>query len=359
MITSRLLRVRGLASGNALAIRVYTVKGRDPRAPTAYIQSSMHGSEVQGNAVIAALLEHFRAEPPAGDVTLVPNANPYAVDQKVAEFTNGRFDPTTGANWNRAYWLPTAPLDCTLAWPELKQCARASMLRQLRARLAGNLPAAQRLALTLESLAMRADCVLDLHCANVSARHVYAPAFAVAAARHLGIPLILSIPNAFDGALDEAVSCAWWNLRERLEAAAYPALPSFAELPQGFTLELGDQEAISRKGGATDAAGVLDFLRLKGVVRGRVRRPGPAFVCELENYRVLYSDHAGHADYLAPLGKPVRKGTPLVQTLRFGTTPGWEPTLAEQRCIPILRHSSAIVHEGAELMKVFTRFRRL
>jgi predicted deacylase len=79
----------------------------------------------------------------------------------------------------------------------------------------------------------------------------------------------------------------------------------------------------------------------------------------LENYRVIHADHAGHADYLAPLGQVVPKGTRLVQTLQFGATPRWQETVAAERCIPVLHHSSAVVHEGAELMKVFTRFRRV
>jgi predicted deacylase len=113
MVTSKMINLRTLASGASLPLRVYTIKGRDPTAKTAYIQSSMHGSEVQGNAVIAHLLEHFATSPPEGDVVLVPNANPYAVNQKGAEYTMGRFDPTTGDNWNRAYWLPdVAEEDC-------------------------------------------------------------------------------------------------------------------------------------------------------------------------------------------------------------------------------------------------------
>ena len=204
MISSKRITLRTLASGAELHIRVYSVRGRDPTARTAYIQSSMHGSEVQGNAVIAQLLEHFAASPPQGNVVLVPNANPYGINQKGGEYTMGRFDPTTGDNWNRAYFLPQLAPPKALPWPELSRRYRAALGAAVRRELRGNIPFARKLALTLQSLALAADYVLDLHCANNSARHLYAPEYAQDCARYLGIPLILSVPDAFGGALDEA-----------------------------------------------------------------------------------------------------------------------------------------------------------
>ena len=357
MIESRKLKVRTLASGTELSIRVYTVRGRNPHAKKAYIQSSMHGSEVQGNAVIAALLAHFAHTPPEGDVTLVPNANPYAIDQKCGEYTNGRFDPTTGTNWNRNYWLPHIGETRRPRWSELRRLAAAGITAAIRDRLAGNLSCAQHLALTLQSLAATADYVIDLHCANVSVRHLYAPEYAVQAARRFAIPLLLAIPNTFDGALDESVSCAWWTFWSGLQAEGYADLPPLDELPQGLTLELGGHEVVSRTEAERDAEGVLNFLRHRGVVGGSACEPEAGFVCALDNYRILYARHAGHADYTAVLGSVVKQGEQLAQTLQFADGPRWLPTLAEEDCIPILHHSSAVIHEGSELMKVFTRFR--
>ena len=84
MVAFKRIPVRSLASGANLDVPVYTIRGSNPRAKRAYIQSSMHGSEVQGNAVIARLLELFAQTPPEGDVVLVPNANPFAINQNRA-----------------------------------------------------------------------------------------------------------------------------------------------------------------------------------------------------------------------------------------------------------------------------------
>jgi len=359
VLSSKTITVRRLASGAGLPVRIYTVKGRNPAAKTAYIQSSMHGSEVQGNAVIAELLVHFAAEPPEGDVVLVPNANPYAVNQKSAEFTLGRFDPTTGENWNRAYLLPQVKEDPRLPWIKLASQFRAGLLAAVRRQLRQNIPFSRRMALTLESLAITADCVIDLHCANVSVRHIYTPEYAEDCARYFNIPQILSIPGDFGGALDEALSCSWWQLWERLDACGYPDLPPLRDLPQGFTLELGSQERVSRKEAQHDAAGILNYLRHRGVVAGKPRRPGRSYICPLSGYKVIYARDAGHAEFAPVLGRRVQRGEVLVQTLQFGTRPVWQSTLAEEDCIPILHHSSAVVHEGIELMRVFTDFREV
>ena len=351
--------MRSLASGVVLHIQVHTIKGTVPGAGRAYIQSSMHGSEVQGNAVIAELLEVFARTPPRGDVVLVPNANPFAINQKAGEYTPGRFDPTTGENWNRTYWLPTLGDVRRPRWPQLKQQAWSRLASQLRTRLQGDLPFGRRLALTLQSLAVGADYVIDLHCANVSARHIYTPEHCADAARYFQIPLILSIPATFDGAMDESVSAPWWTLWQALEAEAYPDLPPPEDLPRGYTLELGGQEVISREDARRDAAGILNFLREHGVVGGRAKKPEPAYLCRLEDYKVIHSRHAGHADYTAAMGVGVKKGAQLAQTLQFGPSPSWLPTLAEEDCIPVLHHSSAIIHTGSELLKVFTNVRKV
>lgn len=87
------LKVRTLASGDYLSIPVYTFTGSRKGAPTAYLQSAMHGSEVQGTLVIAKLIDYFKANPPLGTVRLVPNCNPMGINQKVGEYTDGRNDP--------------------------------------------------------------------------------------------------------------------------------------------------------------------------------------------------------------------------------------------------------------------------
>jgi len=106
-----------------------------------------------------------------------------------------------------------------------------------------------------------------------------------------------------------------------------------------------------------DAAGILNFLRYKGVVPGRAKAPARSYICPLSCYKVIHSGYAGHTDFAPVLGRQVKRGELLAQTLQFGAAPRWQPTLAEEDCIPVLHYSSAVVHEGDELIKVFTNYR--
>ena len=103
MVIRKDITTRSLADGTLLRIPVFHFPGKDATAPSAYVQSSVHAAEVQGYMVALQLIEHFAKKPPAGDVTIVPHANPYGISCKMGWYTSGRFDPVTGDNWNRNY----------------------------------------------------------------------------------------------------------------------------------------------------------------------------------------------------------------------------------------------------------------
>lgn len=90
------------ASGRDLNVPVYKFKSNLP-GPKVYIQSSIHGAEVQGNIVLFHLLKHLQGAELRGEIVLVPNCNPVGSNLKSGEYTLGRFDPVNGQNWNRAY----------------------------------------------------------------------------------------------------------------------------------------------------------------------------------------------------------------------------------------------------------------
>ena len=52
----KLIPVRSLANGDQQSIQVFTIKGREG-GPKVHIQASVHGAEIQGNAVIYELLK--------------------------------------------------------------------------------------------------------------------------------------------------------------------------------------------------------------------------------------------------------------------------------------------------------------
>ena len=60
------------ASGRSMNVPIYRFKGAVP-GPTVYIQSSIHGAEVQGNVVIYQLIQALKEQDVAGEIILVPN----------------------------------------------------------------------------------------------------------------------------------------------------------------------------------------------------------------------------------------------------------------------------------------------
>lgn len=366
-VETRSLKVGEHPTGLELDVPVITIAGTG-EGPSVYIQANIHGAEIQGNAVIHHLLEAFRENPPLGNVTLVPLANPLGINHKNGEFTLGRFDPVTGVNWNRQYHFDASALEGFVEQfqhaeeSEIRDAFRQQLISQLDSKLTSpwGLTVGQNLCLRLQRMAVEADIVLDLHTGPVSARHLYVPDYARASARHFNIPLNILMPSDFDGALDEANFSPWWQLSERF-AEQGRELPVMVE---AFTLELGSQEWLNIDHAKRDAMGILNYLQ-----HHRMWETHPfevnldtQYACYLEDYRAYYSPAGGQVEYIAPLLQPLPAGEPLAKLWHFNRM-GQDDSLAEPLsqtltlpcdAIPVLHFASASVQQGTELYKVLT-----
>lgn len=348
----RKIPVLSLASGDTLTANVYDFRGTKMGAPSAYFQSAIHGSEVQGSLVIALLLEYFAKNPPLGNVRLVPNGNPMGLNSKRGEYTDGRFDPVRGDNWNRRYYLPSRELDWEgfLRRHEGKSdestfaAFRGELKKSLEKKSRSLTGAAERMAVNLQLLSVEFDLCLDLHCANNSVRHAYVAEYAQEDAAYLGIPFHLIMANdKFGGSMDEVFFAPWTELCRRRGRGTPPV--------QSFTLELGNHEEVSLGDAKKDVEVILNYLRHMGVVKGKARKTKP-IRCPLADYWMLSAPVGGIVEYVAPLGKRVKKGDLLARILRFGKKPEFTELRSPMNGIPILHHSSAVAHEGAELYKL-------
>ena len=359
------LEVAVLANGQALSVPVYRIRGESD-GPNVYIQANMHGAEVQGNAVIFQLLEQLKSQQCLGDITLVPLANPIGSNQKSGEFTLGRFDPITGENWNRGYHFnKSLPVEFAadnkqLTNDEIKQKFRQAIIDDLEQKKLNNpygAKTSQLLCAQLQRMAFDADIVLDLHTGPISSRHLYCPEYAKDRAILFDIPHVLFIPSDFDGAMDEATFCPWWQLQQAYQAQGR----DIEVMVEAFTLELGSQEWLSLEAAKEDSNSVLSYLQARGVIDGEAFQPRKIirYGCMLDNYRALYAPQSGLVEYLAPFGEIIEKGQPLVQMLhmeRYGDLNCVTQVNAPERCIPVLHFASASVNQGTELYKVMTNF---
>ncbi|TRX55879.1 succinylglutamate desuccinylase/aspartoacylase family protein [Thalassomonas sp. M1454] len=363
--SKELLTVGEMASGVSLTIPVYRLAGSG-KGPSVYIQANIHGAEVQGNAVIYQLLELLQKETLAGDITLVPYANPIGCNHKNGEYTLGRFDPITGVNWNRMYHFeqsiiePFAKEFADADIEVIKSAFKQKMLSDIQDKLNHNnygLTTGRRIAYQLQEMAHQADIVLDLHTGPVSSKHLYCPEYAKDSANYFNIAHTIFIPNGFAGAMDEATFCPWWYLTDAFAKQGREL--NFDK--ESFTVELGSQELIDLDEALIDAQSILSYLQYKNVLSSNNYQPEKMtrYACYLKDYKQYYSPMGGMVDYLAEFGKPLAKGEPLARILRmdnYGDGDALHYLTLEEDVLPILHFASASVHQGTELYKLFTNY---
>nr|WP_315258177.1 M14 family metallopeptidase [uncultured Duganella sp.] len=296
-----------------------------------YIQGSLHADEVPGMLVAQFLRRELEALEAAGkisgEIILVPAANPLGLAQAIHGAAFGRFDLTTGVNFNRAYKHVADDLKKSLAGRlGADAAANVALIRQhARASIADWQPKtdAETLKKTLMTLAIDADIVLDLHCDNEAVLHIYAGtplAEAIAPlSAILGSHATLLAYEAGGEPFDEACSRLWWDLDQHFDHQ-FP-IPAAC---LSTTIELRGEQEVSYALARQDAAGLLQFLTLQGVLHADDAEAQaaaavlPAPLCEatpLEGVEPLYAPHAGILVYTRELGERVAAGDAIADLI--------------------------------------------
>ncbi|MGS2721409.1 peptidase M14 [Paraglaciecola aestuariivivens] len=354
------------ASGRNMHVPLYRFIGQQP-GPKVYIQSSIHGAEVQGNVVIYQLIQWLKLHPICGEIILVPNCNPVGTNIKAGEYTLGRFDPVNGTNWNRGYFYDQAfiqnfanSIKLSESVAAIKARFRQKMKQQIQQTLdqGWGIGLAQRLNLKLQQLAFDADYVLDLHTGPVATRHIYVPKYAKASAKLFNIPHVIFMPNAFAGALDEAMFCPWWTLSELISEQREQPIDFEVE---AFTLEMGSQEVICFADGQFDATSILSFLSAKKLLLSQdfVALDIQRLAVNLADYKTLYTQQGGIVEYLVKPGERAKQGQVLARMLNVDNLDNEQATVdivAPCDLVAILHFPSASVLSGTQLYKCFTHY---
>jgi predicted deacylase len=307
--------------------------GAPGQGPKAYIQASLHADEVPGMLVAQFLRKELIALEAAGkikgEIILVPAANPIGLAQAIQGAAFGRFDLTTGINFNRAYKHVADELKVTLDG-KLGQDAAANV-RLIRQHALASVnhwqPSTDAEALKKAHLAMAidADIMLDLHCDNEAVLHIYtgtpladdiAPLSAL-----LGAQAVLLALAAGGEPFDEACSRLWWDLDAHF-GGRYPIPPACLST----TVELRGEMEVSYELAQKDAAGLLRFLAIRGVLAEDGAPDGswlpgsplPAPLCQatpLEGVAPILAPHNGVLVYTRDMGTQVEAGDPLADII--------------------------------------------
>lgn len=321
MITEQ-LEIPAGTPGAAFRVAIHRF-GKPGARPLVFIQAALHADEIPGmicaTALRQALVAREAAGEIAGEIILVPVANPIGLAQGVLGNPIGRFDLADGGNFNRSFpSLSQALIKATAGRLGRDGQENVARIRAILAGLLADHPAttpAEQLKKALLGLALPCDLVLDLHCDAEASMHLYthsasAPTFAPLAAR-LGCTALLVADNSGGDPFDEALSRPWAEL-----AAALPDIPiPFA--CQSTTVELRGQADVAQAFAQADAAAILGFLRDVGVLTGKAT-PAPAPLCEptpLAAALPLLAPLAGILTFRRDVGHHVETGEVLAEII--------------------------------------------
>jgi hypothetical protein len=282
-----------------------------------YIQASLHADEVP-----AMLVAHFlrreldrlgAAGKIAGEIILVPAANPIGLSQVIHGAPFGRFDLASGVNFNRSYRHVADALKISLEGKLVPDAAaNAAIVREhARREIAAWLPknATEELKKTLLGMAIDADIMLDLHCDNEAVLHMYTGTPLAERVKPLaalmGAHAVLLAQESGGEPFDEACSRVWWQLQEHF-GDRFP-IPLGCV---GVTVELRGENDVRYDLAERDAHALLQYLAREGVVDLPLE-PLPEPLCEptpLEGVEPLHAPHAGVLVFLKQLGDKVQAG---------------------------------------------------
>jgi predicted deacylase len=298
--------------------------GRPGARPKAYLQASIHADETPAMLVahhLMRLLDEAEAQGAiAGEIILVPVANPIGLSQTLNDHLLGRHEASGGGNFNRSWpdLYPTLP--DRVAGKLGADAARnievvRAALREIAAELKPNSEfSSLRVALT--RLAVDADIVVDMHCDDEALMHLYLipqhwPQAGDLSAE-IGSRATLLAEDSGGHSFDETFSTPWVKL-----AAAVPAGTPISPVCLAATIEYRGQAETSDEINLPDAKSLFRFLQRRGLIAGNPG-PQPKPLCDatrLDATEVLRSPVAGIVCYRQAIGARVAKGDVIAEIL--------------------------------------------
>lgn len=295
-----------------------------------YIQASLHADELPGMLVAHHLRNRLAVLEARGDIAgeiiVVPVANPVGLSQMMLRSHLGRFEAATGENFNRHYPTLIGPVAERVAGKlgadggQNVRIIRQAMRDALQASSqAGEVDAeiteVSSMRKVLMTLACDADVVLDLHCDANAVLHLYTgtPLWSQCEplARYLGSYATLLATESGDSPFDEACSQTWWQL-----AAKFPD-KSVPMACLSVTVELRGMTDVSHAQAQDDADRIIDFLQHRGVVKG-VAPPLPPLkypATPLAGSEPIITPVSGVVAYLKKPGDWIKKGEVIVEVI--------------------------------------------
>lgn len=338
--------------------------GPADRGRKVYIQAALHADEPPGLLVAYHLRQHLAELESQGrlaaEVVLVPMANPIGLGQRLLGRGLGRFELSSGENFNRHY----ADLSAA-AWTGLQPIVEAGQtptVAQVRAALnaaCAELPAPTELAAlrkTLLGLSIDADVVLDLHCDSEAIVHLYSadPLWPKVAplAQLLRSKVNLMATESGGEPYDEACSMVWGRLNRLWQQHGNSDGP-WPDACVAVTVELRGETDVSHELASADAQALIDYLIDQGYIEGAPPML-PKLLAEalpLSGSLPVKTPVGGVLVHRPLLGQMVRKGQCVAEVIDPLDGAAVE-LLAENNGLLYARETCRVVHAGMSVCKI-------
>lgn len=352
----------GDTPGSATTLYSYTVGPQD--APVkVHLQAALHADEQPGTMALHHLLVMLRDADAMGQLrarfAVFPSVNPLGLANWSLRTHLGRYDNTTGVNYNRR-------------WPDLYAAVSgavggrlgadpranvATLRHAVRDWIDGQRPrsAAEELRLAVLRSAHDADIMLDLHCDNDSLKHIFTSPELMPGFRDLadwmGAAATLTAEDSGGGSFDEVLPQLY---RQAARANPDKPIPMAAETA---TLEYRGQADVFDEMGLADAKGLFGFFAGRGLIDAD---PGPRpasapAATPFEATEVLRVDRPGLLAYRVELGETVKTGQPVADLIAMDGPQAFiarTPVLAGTDGFVLSRALGKYVPRGGAIAKI-------
>ena len=344
-----------MASGDRLSLQIYQFVGASP-GKKVYIQANLHGAELAGNALIHQLIEFLSAldaSALAGEILLVPVCNPLGVNQRSHHFSAGRFNLYDGRDWNRIFWdyekegediagfvrshLDYDPKIILQTYRQRIQTSFQAQLEKLHS--PAGAPVHEHYRAQLQSLALDADCLIDLHSSSDRGlTYLYYFRDRADSAAFFGLDFAILLDEYDGDAFDEAFIKPWLALEAEFAQQGKPLRFDI----EAWTLELGTGMELNPESVARGLQGVKRYLYQKGVLVGLDNPPAPnpaKFFVHRNAVKKYYAPTGGLIQARVNPGTWVAVGERMYQLLSFNKS-GQPPNV-----IDIQAESAGLVYD--------------
>lgn len=364
MTFERIVRtIRGDSPGKTTELVFFKLGPKDAGRKV-YLQAALHADEQPGIMILHHLLALLKEADKNGQLqaefVLCPMVNPLGMGNIAFRQHQGRYDNSSGVNFNRNWPNLFKAVDARVA-DKLGDDAEVNrhLVRSAVAEwLAESKPvnALQQQRHWVMQEAYNADYVLDLHCDNDALPHIFTVPQAVDVMQDLsdwmGSAATLTTEDSGGNSFDEVWPGLWIKL-----AAAYPdkAIPMAC---QAATLEYRGQYDVFDEMNKDDAERLYGFLQSQGLIDGeliRERPPVSPAATDLAATEMTRVDTAGLLAYKVELGDVVRKGDVLAELIALDGEGAFEsrtPVLAGTDGVVISRNVHKYVWPGCSVAKV-------